>query len=433
MTIKLIFCWMLSVSFVLPLSGMNKKVSGAGDVALGTGMAVPGAIMTAFAIAGSSPFAPIAALGIGVTGCGVKIIKDGLEKIFEKKVTVDGKEILIQWNDPSTGNLRYQRYSGTSDVNDFLSNNGFIVAWGPNYPIQKLYDEGIKTINDELGSLKQRYGAPMRYGNVVTINNPELLAAHALEVEDPTSLDAVTHDLAQKKDLFTHLRRIAIYSYGTPSQPDKLSLFTNVASKAMARLMLLTYAAHVYPYEDLLKTERAAKEAAQEEFRNERLERNIAQNNFAAERGVRNQLQTDLNAEQADKARIQERNRLTLAQAVQQSCDIEAQRFDLEEENGGLRQRALRTQENATVQKFHLYQQAAQLEAALHVANNQIEVKDQNSMEVALEAAQIEEENGTLRQQLHALQQQLAQAQEKARRKSQKNKELYKRLHGAQN
>ena len=253
----------IAISPGFPLNAM-KKAAGALEVAGGASAAISNGIVAAKIIAGGASLASFAAsVPLGIAAIGTTAVVKGIEKLCsEGNIKVEAGEVLIQYKDPATGKARWIKYSG-SDVDKFLKKNGFIISWRGSYPVQEESQKVLQDINNEIKALQRQYGRPKLYNNIVTINNPELRDAHAQVVENPVGIDALANELAQKEKLFAGLRRAAIHSYGTPDDKDNLALFAKPASQAMATLIHVTSSAYTYPYEELVRNERAAKEAAQ--------------------------------------------------------------------------------------------------------------------------------------------------------------------------
>lgn len=411
------------------LNAMNKqeKAAGALQVVAGAAVALKCAdvgfgIWNRIGIFVGPAAGSLGPYGLGV-GLGLGLVAHGVERLCKKgEIKIESGQVVIQYKDPNTGEMLHQRFKGAdvTDIDKFLSNNGFIISWRANYPLQKITDASIQTINDEVKPLQQQFGAAVLYGNIYNINHAELRDAYAQAIENPLGIDTLANELAQNENLFLALRRLAIHSWGTPDHKDNRALFIKATSHAIAKLMLATRSAHTYSYEDLVRTLRAEKEAVQVEFRagqaaKDQVDAQLAQaqqrvrriqeeataqkfeiyreaaeseehaldlaleecNGILVEEEERfEQLNDALNAEQAAKiglqarltqtktfleeadreviakeeanevilesyrdrvVRLNEHKNRTISDAVAQSCDIETQRADLEEQMGHTR------------------------------------------------------------------------------------------------
>lgn len=420
MTISRLFFGILSVSFALPLYAMNKKQKAAGAIQVlgGAGAVAAGAVNVANLGLNLTPISLWAANGIGL---GVYAVAAGIEKFCADKkgveFKVEGGQLLIQFIDPADGQLASMRYSG-AEVNRFLEKNGFIITWRDAFPYSQRAEEDQRIVNDELKPLLASNGSPYLYNQPYQIRNNQLRQAHAQAIENPVGVESLANHLAQKENLFAALRRLAIYSYKTPAHKDDRPLFTKAASQAMAKLMLVTGCAFTYPYEELVRTLRAEKEVAQGELHNEQAERNrihnnyvAAQNNFAAEREIKNTLEADKN---------QLQNALNQIRRAQESST--AQKLQLYQEAADAEENHKQILAQSAQQTIDIIAENEQrLEDALALAAQQ-------SCDIEEQRFELEKENGTLRQQLHALQQQLTNSQKIIRKQSNKNRKTVNKL-----
>lgn len=407
---------LLAVGFILPAHAMDdNKLAGALKAAGGAGAIGAGSTMAIGLLAGGSgPAAPLVLIGGALAANGVAPLVDGIKEIFGKgNGDFKDDEILIRFKDQRTGEKMHHRFSG-SDVDKFLKNDGFIISWRGNYPVQRKDEESQDAIHNELKKLQRSYGRPYLYGNFVEINNPELRAEHAAKIENPLGVDALAQELAQNKQLFIALRKKAVYSWGTPSHKDNLPLFTNAVSKVMATLILVKYASWSYPYEELVRTLRVERNNITHDYnemlnaRNAvRIEKAQIENALTQAQQRARRIQEDATAQKfqlyQEAAQAEEQHNLTLAQAAQQTIDIESQRAGLEEAllvAGSREQRLNETLAQSIAQSCAIEEQRFELE----------------------------EENEGLRQQLQALQQQLADSQKIIRKQSKNNRKTVNKL-----